>query len=61
VKNYYQTIALIAFFIVWIMGLGEAALFSGGQGIYIVSCSFLLLAREQDVNQEMPIQLGEKK
>lgn len=40
-----QAICLMAFFAVIIMGMGEAALFSGGQGIYILSCSFLLLAR----------------
>jgi hypothetical protein len=41
----FQTISLMAFFAVIVMGMGEAAVFSGGQGIYILSCSFLLLAR----------------
>ena len=37
--------ALAAFFAVIFMGLGEGALFSGGQGIFIMACGFLLLAR----------------
>lgn len=43
--NKIQTLCLGAFLTVIIMGMGEAALFSGGQGIYILGCSFLLLAR----------------
>jgi hypothetical protein len=45
VRNKTQTLCIIGFFITWFMGTGEAALFSGGQGIYIVQCSFLLVAR----------------
>ncbi len=37
--------ALVAFFAVLFMGLGEGALFSGGQGIFIMAFGFLLLAR----------------
>lgn len=40
-----QTIGLIAFFATITIGMGEAALFSGGQGIYILGCSFLLIAK----------------
>jgi len=40
-----QTISVIAFLGIIVMGTGEAALFSGGVGIYILSCSFLLLAK----------------
>jgi lipopolysaccharide cholinephosphotransferase len=42
-----QIISLLAFFSVIMMGMGEAALFSGGQGIYILGCSFLLLAKHE--------------
>ena len=59
--SFKQTLCLLAFFIVWIMGFGEAALFSGGQGIYIVSCSFLLLARNKEFDAEDRVLLGEKK
>lgn len=47
-----QKISLVAFFTVIIMGMGEAALFSGGQGIYILSCSFLLFAK-YDFNNKL--------
>jgi hypothetical protein len=40
-----QTLGLIAFLSVIEMGIGEAAMFSGGQGIYILGCTFLLIAR----------------
>lgn len=36
---------IIFFLVCWCMGTTEAALFSGGQGIYILCCIFLLLSR----------------
>ena len=40
-----QAYCLVAFFAVLFMGIGEAALFSGGVGVYILAGSFLVLAR----------------
>ena len=37
--------ALAAFFGVLFMGIGEGALFSGGQGLFVMACGFLYLAR----------------
>ena len=48
VKNTRQVLCLIGFFVAWMYGTGEAALLSGGLGIYIIECSFLLLARYDD-------------
>lgn len=45
IKFKLQNISVMAFLATIIMGMGESALFSGGQGIFIFSCSFLLLAR----------------
>lgn len=42
-----QAYALAAFFSALFMGFGEGALFSGGQGIYIMVCGFLLLANAE--------------
>ncbi len=39
-----QAYALVAFFATLFLGFGEGALFSGGQGIYIMICGFILLA-----------------
>lgn len=44
----FQTVALLAFLASIVMGLGEAALFSGSQGLYVLTGSFLLLARYTD-------------
>ena len=41
----FNTISLIAFLSVIILGTFEAALFSGGTGLYILSISLLLLAK----------------
>lgn len=51
-----QEYALAAFFACLFMGFGEGALFSGGQGIYIMVCGFLLLARA-DCNENEQIKL----
>lgn len=45
IKNARQFMCILCFFIVWFLGTTEAAMFSGGQGIYIFGCLFLLLAR----------------
>lgn len=44
-KSRKNLFALAAFFAVIFMGLGEGALFSGGMGIFVMACGFLLLAR----------------
>ncbi|MDD2494666.1 MAG: O-antigen ligase family protein [Tissierellia bacterium] len=46
-----QKIALASFFAVMIMGSGEAAFVSGSVGMYILSCSFLLIARYKPNNE----------
>jgi O-antigen ligase len=46
-----QKIALASFFAVLIMGSGEAAFVSGSVGMYILSCSFLLIARYKPNNE----------
>ena len=43
-----QKIALASFFAVIIAGSGEAAFVSGSVGMYILSCSYLLIARYKD-------------
>lgn len=43
-----QKIALASFFATIIMGSGEAAFVSGSVGMYILSCSFLLIARYEN-------------
>lgn len=53
-----QLYALAAFISVLFMGTGEGALFSGGIGIYLPACSFLLLANG---NYELPLPIEPKK
>ncbi|MGM9554472.1 MAG: hypothetical protein ACI3V2_09220 [Faecousia sp.] len=53
-----QLYALAAFISVLFMGTGEGALFSGGIGIYLPACSFLLLANG---NYELPLPPKPKK
>lgn len=53
-----QLYALAAFISVLFMGAGEGALFSGGIGIYLPACSFLLLANG---NYELPLPPKPKK
>lgn len=53
-----QLYALAAFISVLFMGAGEGALFSGGVGIYLPACSFLLLANG---NYELPLPPKPKK
>lgn len=43
--TFRQKLCLICFFVTIFMGIGEGALFSGGLGLYIPSCSFIVLAR----------------
>lgn len=45
VRTTRQILCIIGFYAAWLYGTGEAALFSGGLGIYITECTFLLLAR----------------
>jgi len=40
-----QTLAILAFLSVIVLGTFEAALFSGGTGLYLLSISYLILAR----------------
>ena len=44
-KGITQKIALSSFFAIIIMGSGEAAFVSGSVGMYLLSCSYLLFAR----------------
>lgn len=44
----FQTLAIIAFLSIIILGTFEGALFTGGTGLYILSSSFLILARYKD-------------
>ena len=48
----FQTLGLTAFAVVIIMGFGEAALFSGSMGMYILSCSLLLVARYRGADEK---------
>lgn len=47
ISTAYQKIALFAFYAVLISGSFEAALVSGGVGMYILSCGFLIIAKHQ--------------
>lgn len=53
-----QKIALASFFTVIIMGSGEAAFVSGSVGMYILSCSFLLIARYNNRLQDTYLRRG---
>ena len=55
-KTLYDSCCISAFFAVLFMGIGEGALFSGGQGIYILVGSFLFL-----VNVDEEIEKKKKK
>lgn len=46
-----QLIGLTAFLTIIVMGFGEAALFSGGVGMYILSGGYLLIARYNDFDE----------
>ena len=48
----FCTLGLTAFAVVIIMGFGEAALFSGSMGMYILSCSLLLVARYRGADEK---------
>lgn len=50
-----QVIYLIAFIFSVVLGIGEAALFSGGQGLYIFVGCFLMLSRQ---NNDSNIKIG---
>ena len=43
----FQSYSLICFFAVLFMGIGEGFLFSGGVGIYIPACGYLMLANSE--------------
>lgn len=45
VKDRKGIYCIAAFLAVLFMGIGEGALFSGGQGIFIFACGFLILAK----------------
>ncbi len=45
VKYDYQMTGILAFYSVLISGIFEAALVSGSQGMYILSCGFLMMAK----------------
>ena len=45
IKYDYQMTGIIAFYSILISGIFEAALVSGSQGIYIISCGFLMMAK----------------
>lgn len=47
--NRFQLLSLIAFLIVIVMGIGEAAVFTGSLGMYVSSGGFLLLARYNEL------------
>lgn len=47
INGFYDACCLSAFFAILSMGIGEGAIFSGGQGIYILCGSFLLLVRKE--------------
>lgn len=44
-KTKKSLICMVAFFAIVFMGFGEGSLFSGGQGIFIPACTFLIVAR----------------
>ncbi len=48
-----QKIALLSFFTIIILGFGEAAFVSGSLGMYILSCSFLLIARYKETSDNL--------
>lgn len=48
-KNAYEHLSMIAFICTLILGIGEAAIFSGGLGIYLYAGIFLLnISKEKD-------------
>lgn len=48
-KSKLQIISLICFLVIIFMGMGEAALFNGALGMYILSGGYLLIARYSDI------------
>lgn len=51
-KNYGQTLYLVGFVCVLLLGMGESALFSGGLSFYIFAGLFLILARSGEEETE---------
>lgn len=51
-KTFYTFCCMIAFIASLLIGIGEGALFSGGQGIYILAGSFLFLVNVEQDNAE---------
>ena len=46
-RENYDQIAFIAFICTFLLGIGEAAMFSGGLGIYLYAGIFLALANSR--------------
>lgn len=44
-NTFQQKLCLTGFIAAYLTGIGEGSLFSGGLGMYIMTCSFLLMAR----------------
>lgn len=51
-NNRFRLYCISAFFAVLFMGIGEGMLFSGGQGIFLPACGYLLLANNAELPQK---------
>jgi O-Antigen ligase. len=54
----FQKVAIACFFTAIIMGTSEAAIVSGGNGIFILACSFLLISKYISPIEEKKCQLA---